>query len=191
MQRSSASEGCSQASARRRSAAPFSSHGRFADELAVPTRVFSTFGGNPVAPQAALAVLGVIEDERLIQNAASVGARLIRALEALRAPEIVEVRGRGLLVGVEVESAEVAELVVNRLREEGILIGRTGRNENVPKRSARGWCSAPSMRTWLSKRSPARSATPRRTSSARPLRAACARVRQTPSRLEQSERRRR
>jgi 4-aminobutyrate aminotransferase-like enzyme/Ser/Thr protein kinase RdoA (MazF antagonist) len=104
-----------------------------ADELAKTTKVFSTFGGNPVAAQAALAVLNVIADERLVENAATVGARLIRALEALDAPEIVEVRGRGLLVGVELASADAADRVVNQLREEGILIGRTGRSENVLK----------------------------------------------------------
>jgi 4-aminobutyrate aminotransferase-like enzyme/Ser/Thr protein kinase RdoA (MazF antagonist) len=104
-----------------------------ADELAKATKVFSTFGGNPVAAQAALAVLDVIQDERLVENAATVGARLIRALEALDGPEIVEVRGRGLLVGVELESADAADRVVNQLREEGILIGRTGRGENVLK----------------------------------------------------------
>jgi 4-aminobutyrate aminotransferase-like enzyme len=101
-----------------------------ADELAKTTKVFSTFGGNPVAAQAALAVLDVIDDERLVENATRVGARLIRDLGALPS---VEVRGRGLLVGVELESADLAERVVNDLREEGILIGRTGRDENVLK----------------------------------------------------------
>jgi len=100
-----------------------------ADRLAETTRVFSTFGGNPVAAQAALAVLDVIEDERLVENAARVGSRLIRSLEELGP----EVRGRGLLVGVELESANLAERVVNQLRDEGILIGRTGRDENVLK----------------------------------------------------------
>ena len=100
-----------------------------AELLAAKTRVFSTFGGNPVAAQAALAVLDVIEDERLVENAAGVGSRLIRSLEQLGA----EVRGRGLLVGVELDSADLAERVVNQLRDEGILIGRTGRGENVLK----------------------------------------------------------
>jgi len=100
-----------------------------AEALAETTRVFSTFGGNPVAAQAALAVLDVIEDERLVEHAARVGARLIGALEQLGA----EVRGRGLLVGVELASAEQAERVVNQLRNDGILIGRTGRDENVLK----------------------------------------------------------
>jgi 4-aminobutyrate aminotransferase-like enzyme len=104
-----------------------------ADELAKTTKVFSTFGGNPVAAQAALAVLDVIEDERLVEKAAKVGARLIQALEALAASEVVDVRGRGLLVGVGLESADLADRVVNQLREDGILIGRTGRGENVLK----------------------------------------------------------
>src|SRR5204862_6788746 len=74
-----------------------------ADQLAAQTRVFSTFGGNPVAAQAALAVLDVIEDGRLVENAARVGSRLASSLDALRAsaPSIAEVRSRGLLVGIE------------------------------------------------------------------------------------------
>jgi 4-aminobutyrate aminotransferase-like enzyme/Ser/Thr protein kinase RdoA (MazF antagonist) len=100
-----------------------------AEALAETTRVFSTFGGNPVAAQAALAVLDVIEDERLVDHAARVGERLIHALEQLG----LEVRGRGLLVGVELASADEAERVVNHLRKQGILIGRTGRDENVLK----------------------------------------------------------
>src|SRR5439155_1754824 len=56
-----------------------------ADELAKQTSVFSTFGGNPVAAQAALAVLDVIEDERLVENAARVGERLIDSLARLDA----------------------------------------------------------------------------------------------------------
>jgi 4-aminobutyrate aminotransferase-like enzyme len=100
-----------------------------AERLAATTHVFSTFGGNPVAAQAALAVLDVIEDERLVEHAARVGSSLIGSLEQLGA----EVRGRGLLVGVELASAEQAERVVNQLRDEGILIGRTGRDDNVLK----------------------------------------------------------
>jgi 4-aminobutyrate aminotransferase-like enzyme/Ser/Thr protein kinase RdoA (MazF antagonist) len=100
-----------------------------AERLAATTHVFSTFGGNPVAAQAALAVLDVIEDERLVENAARLGSRLIGSLEQLGA----QVRGRGLLVGVELASADQAERIVNQLRDEGILIGRTGRDENVLK----------------------------------------------------------
>ena len=105
------------------------------ERFAATTRLFSTFGGNPVAAQAALAVLDVIEDERLIDNAAQVGSRLRESLEALRDayPAIRAVRGRGLLVGVELRDAESAEEVVDRMREAGVLIGRTGRRGNVLK----------------------------------------------------------
>ena len=99
------------------------------ETLARQTRVFSTFGGNPVAAAAALAVLDVIDDERLVENAALVGARLRAGVQALG----LDVRGRGLLVGVELPDAAAAERVVNRLRDDGILIGRTGREGNVLK----------------------------------------------------------
>jgi 4-aminobutyrate aminotransferase-like enzyme/Ser/Thr protein kinase RdoA (MazF antagonist) len=92
--------------------------------------VFSTFGGNPVGAQAALAVLDVIEDERLVEHVARVGEQLLAALREL---PVVEVRGRGLLVGVQLSSAELAARTVDRLREGGILIGRTGPRGDVLK----------------------------------------------------------
>jgi 4-aminobutyrate aminotransferase-like enzyme/Ser/Thr protein kinase RdoA (MazF antagonist) len=103
------------------------------DRFPFSSRVFSTFGGNPVAAQAALATLNVIEDERIVEHVKSVGARLLNALSELRRPEIVEVRGRGLLVGVQLADAELAGRVVNRLRDGGILIGRTGKRDDVLK----------------------------------------------------------
>ncbi|MFL6029417.1 MAG: aminotransferase class III-fold pyridoxal phosphate-dependent enzyme [Gaiellaceae bacterium] len=102
---------------------------RFAEQM----HVFSTFGGNPVAAQAALAVLDVIDDERLVENARDVGGRLRAAILELGHDAIVAVRGGGLLIGVELATAELAGRVVDGLREDGILIGRTGRNENVLK----------------------------------------------------------
>jgi 4-aminobutyrate aminotransferase-like enzyme len=100
------------------------------ESLAAETSVFSTFGGNPVAAQAALAVLDVIEDERLVERAERVGARLLHALSEL---PVSDVRGAALLIGVELESGERAEQVVDALRERGVLIGRTGRAGNVLK----------------------------------------------------------
>jgi 4-aminobutyrate aminotransferase-like enzyme/Ser/Thr protein kinase RdoA (MazF antagonist) len=100
------------------------------DRLKKQTEVFSTFGGNPVAASAALAVLDVIDDECLIENAKRVGKEL---MDALRGLEIGEVRGRGLLVGVELESAGRADAVVNGMRDGGVLINRTGPRENVLK----------------------------------------------------------
>jgi 4-aminobutyrate aminotransferase-like enzyme/Ser/Thr protein kinase RdoA (MazF antagonist) len=113
------------------------------DRFAATTEFFSTFGGNPVAAQAALAVLDVIEDERLVEHAATVGVRLVSALQDLRGrhPAIADVRGQGLLIGVELATttgrrapdARLAERVVDGLRDRGILIGRTGASNNVLK----------------------------------------------------------
>ena len=94
---------------------------------------FSTFGGNPVAASAALAVLDVLADEELPGRAAGVGARLRSAVESLGKAEVVAVRGAGLLAGVQLSSAELAARTVDELREQGILVGLTGRNADVLK----------------------------------------------------------
>ncbi len=96
-------------------------------------RTFSTFGGNPVAASAALAVLDVLADERLPERAAGVGERLRGAVERLGKEDIVDVRGRGLLAGVQLSSGELAERVTEELREQEILVGRTGKHGDVLK----------------------------------------------------------
>ena len=96
-------------------------------------RTFSTFGGNPVAASAAIAVLDVLEDERLPERAAGVGERLRASLESLGKADIVEVRGTGLLAGVQLASEGLAARVVDELREHGILVGLTGPNGDVLK----------------------------------------------------------
>jgi 4-aminobutyrate aminotransferase-like enzyme/Ser/Thr protein kinase RdoA (MazF antagonist) len=95
--------------------------------------VFSTFGGNPVAAQAALAVLDVIEDERLVAHAGRVGEDLRTRIRALGHPSIRDVRGAGLLTGVELDEPQRARAVVDRLRREGVLIGRTGPRDETLK----------------------------------------------------------
>ena len=96
-------------------------------------RTFSTFGGNPVAASAALAVLDVLEDERLPERAEAVGGRLRVAIERLAKQDVVEVRGSGLLTGVQLAGSELAARVANELREEGILVGLTGKQDDVLK----------------------------------------------------------
>jgi 4-aminobutyrate aminotransferase-like enzyme/Ser/Thr protein kinase RdoA (MazF antagonist) len=113
------------------------------DPFAERTGFFSTFGGNPVACAAALAVLAVIQDEGLMASTADVGAYLLRQLRELatRHALVGDVRGRGLMVGVELvkdrstrePAGEVARAVVDALRERGVLIGATGPAENVLK----------------------------------------------------------
>ncbi len=106
-----------------------------ADRLASETEFFSTFGGNPVACVAAITVLDVIEDEGLVGNAAATGAFLREQLSGLmpRHRSILDVRGRGLMVGVELESRELAAGVREAMRERGVLIGTTRREGNVLK----------------------------------------------------------
>src|SRR4029079_9841617 len=96
-------------------------------------RTFSTFGGNPVAASAALAVLDVLEDERLPDRASAVGERLRAAVESLGKADVVEVRGRGLLGGVQLSSGDPAPRVTNELREAGILVGLAGKGGDVLK----------------------------------------------------------
>jgi len=107
--------------------------GELAERFPYAGRTFSTFGGNPVAASAALAVLDVLEDERLPERAAAVGERLREAIVALGKRDVVEVRGTGLLAGVQLSSAELAELVADELREQGILVGLTGKDGDVLK----------------------------------------------------------
>ena len=113
------------------------------DRFAETTDYFSTFGGNPVAAAAALAVLDVVEDERIMQNAATVGATLREGLRALMDahPSIGDVRGMGLANAVEFvtdrESCEpdasLADRAMNRLRDHGVLVGTTGVRDNTLK----------------------------------------------------------
>ena len=104
---------------------------------------FSTFGGNPVACAAGLAVLDVLESEQLQKHALHVGTHLISGLRKLqeRHDLIGDVRGSGLFLGIDFvldrETRKPAPLqasyVVNRLRDCGILTGTDGPHHNVIK----------------------------------------------------------
>jgi 4-aminobutyrate aminotransferase-like enzyme/Ser/Thr protein kinase RdoA (MazF antagonist) len=114
-----------------------------ADSFANGMEFFSTFGGNPVACAAGLAVLEVLEEEQLQEHALRVGTYLKNRLRALqeRYALIGDVRGSGLFLGVDLvldqttrEPAPLqASYVVNRLRDSGILTGTDGPHHNVLK----------------------------------------------------------
>jgi alanine-glyoxylate transaminase/(R)-3-amino-2-methylpropionate-pyruvate transaminase len=102
---------------------------------------FNTFGGNPVSMAAGLAVLEVIDEEGLQENARRIGGRLLRGLRRLqeRHPLVGDVRGMGLMVGVELvtdrttrapASAQTLE-VLEAAREMGVLLGKGGLDGNV------------------------------------------------------------
>ena len=104
---------------------------------------FNTFGGNPVSAAIGLAVLDVIEDEGLQDHARLVGERLVNGLReiAVRHEPIGDVRGRGLFIGFELvrdratrePDATLAEELVNRAAERGVLLSIDGPDHDVIK----------------------------------------------------------
>jgi alanine-glyoxylate transaminase / (R)-3-amino-2-methylpropionate-pyruvate transaminase len=102
---------------------------------------FNTFGGNPVSMAAGLAVLDVIDEEGLQENARKVGGRLVRGLRRLQERHVLigEVRGMGLMLGLELvtdrstrapATAQTME-VLEAAREMGVLMGKGGLEANV------------------------------------------------------------
>lgn len=99
----------------------------------------STLGGNPVSSVAALAMLDVIEDEQLAQKAAARGDLLKARLMELKEkyPIIGDVRGKGLMLGAELvkedraPATEETDLVLEALKNAGVLAGKTGIGRNV------------------------------------------------------------
>ncbi len=85
----------------------------------------TTFGGNHLACSAALAVLDVMEQENLVENAAKVGAYLQQELKKM--PQIKDVRGLGLMIGLEFE-APIKELRLRLLKEQHVFTGVSGTN---------------------------------------------------------------
>ena len=113
------------------------------DQFAAAVKYFNTFGGSPVAAAAGLAVLDVIEDEGLVENARKTGGYLMDGLREIgnRHLQIGDIRGSGLFIGLELvrdrnakaPAPEIASELINRLRHRGILIGAAGRYGNTLK----------------------------------------------------------
>jgi 4-aminobutyrate aminotransferase len=105
----------------------------------------STFGGNPVTCVAAKATIDLIEEERLMDNAHEVGNHFHQGLEALKEKHTVigDVRGMGLMQGIELvkdhqtkePATEDTNLVMERARVNGLLLGRGGLHGNVIRMS--------------------------------------------------------
>jgi 4-aminobutyrate aminotransferase-like enzyme len=110
-------------------------------EAMKPGDHLSTFGGNPISCAAALANLAVIEEEKLVENAARQGEWLLARFRRLqeKVPLIGDVRGRGLMIGLELvrdrgskePAAQEARAIRAALRERGILVGVGGVFGNV------------------------------------------------------------
>ena len=106
-----------------------------ADSFANGMEFFSTFGGNNVSCAIGLKVLEVVQEEKLQAHALAVGERLLGGLRELqrRYEIIVDVRGSGLFLGVEVVRGDEPARIVNKMRERGILLGTDGPHHNVLK----------------------------------------------------------
>ena len=104
---------------------------------------FNTYGGNPVSCAVGLAVLDIIEQEGLVENAATVGDYVLQGFQELQAKHEVigDVRGRGLFFGIDLVSnletkepdAVAAKRIVNEMRNRGILMSNIGEHANVLK----------------------------------------------------------
>ncbi len=104
---------------------------------------FNTYGGNPVSCAVAMAVLDVIDDEGLVENAASVGGYILEGFNELQSRHdmIGDVRGSGLFFGMDLvddretkaPAAGKARAIVNGMRDRGILMSKIGEHDNVLK----------------------------------------------------------
>ena len=114
-----------------------------ADAFANGMEYFNTFGGNPVSCAIGMEVLKVIKEEGLQENALAVGNSLKQGLADLaqRFPQIGDVRGSGLFLGIELvhdpiakqPAASIADYIANRMRALGILMSTDGPDHNVLK----------------------------------------------------------
>ena len=104
---------------------------------------FNTFGGNPVSCAAGLAVLEVIESEQLVQNSHQVSAYLRQELEQLQEKFSIigNIRNSGLFFGVDLvndlhsktPATEQAHKTINQMKDQGVLISRIGKHDNILK----------------------------------------------------------
>ena len=104
---------------------------------------FNSFGGNPVSCSIGNALLDVVENEKLQNHAKIIGAYFIKSLNKIKSkfPKLIsEIRGRGLFLGIDlihnknnIPNKKLATLVVNKMRQRGILLSTDGPYENVIK----------------------------------------------------------
>ena len=100
---------------------------------------FNTFGGNEVSAAVGHAVLNVLRDEQLLENALTVGSHVLSGMRGFRHECIGDVRGQGMFFAVEIVSADgkpdaaKTKRIVNSMREHGVLISRIGPHDNILK----------------------------------------------------------
>ena len=87
----------------------------------------TTFGGNHLACAGAIAVLDVIENEHLVENAAEVGDYIMTRLKEENLPHVVDVRGQGLMIGIELD-VPYKEIRAKLVKEQHCFTGCSGTN---------------------------------------------------------------
>lgn len=110
------------------------------DHFSASSMYFNTFGGNPVSCAVGMAVLDVLEDEQLLNNAITTGAYVTKGLKNLQKDHEVigEVRDLGLFFGIELiregqPAPKLARKVINHMKDHGVLISTIGRNNSILK----------------------------------------------------------
>lgn len=88
----------------------------------VPGTHGTTFGGNPLVCASGNAVFDIMKSENLVENSREVGARWMADIRSLESDKIKEVRGYGLIIGIEMESNDTAVGIQKACREDGILV---------------------------------------------------------------------
>lgn len=91
----------------------------------------STFGGNPVACSAAVATIEVLADEHCYERALEIGSRVMARLRALPSDVVVEVRGIGAMVGIELRDKAAAQAVAEHCLADGVIVLTCGPDGNV------------------------------------------------------------
>lgn len=95
------------------------------DEIAdvmTPGTHGTTFGGNPLVCSAGCAVIDTMKRDRIVEHAKEIGARWMADLKAVGSDRIVDVRGYGLMIGVEMDSVDSAKALQTYCRDNGVLI---------------------------------------------------------------------
>ncbi|MBE6527671.1 MAG: acetylornithine transaminase [Thermoplasmata archaeon] len=95
------------------------------DEIAkvmTPGTHGTTFGGNPLVTASGCAVLDIMKKEKLVENSRDLGAKWMQDLKSIESDKIKEVRGYGLIIGVEMDSNETAAGVQKYCRDNGVLV---------------------------------------------------------------------
>jgi len=85
----------------------------------------STFGGNPIAVSSAIKVVNLI-DEKLLKEIGSLGSTLVNSLHSLHLNKIKDIRGKGLMIGIEFIEGYQAKNIAGKLIEEGVVVGTSG-----------------------------------------------------------------